>query len=316
MSDLTIGWLDPSINSRNTGDQIIADAVEAELRELVPKATLLRIPTQTFLSRMERSIASKCDHFIVGGTNLLNGNIPAYMQWKLDPHTMSIYRGRVSLLGVGWWQYKNHPNFVARRTWSALLGDGVHSVRDDYTAAMLEAVGINSRNTSCPTLWRVPTNIEFSKSQPDSVIFTITDYHKDPVQDARLIAGLRARYTNVVAWAQGAKDREYIKHIARGVSFLGESLVDFDEALNSRGFDYVGTRLHAGVRALQHGAKSTIIAVDNRAPEIARTTGLPVVSRQLDAAAWEAIDSRQPLGLALPTENIASWKNSLVASLS
>jgi len=43
--------------------------------------------------------------------------------------------------------------------------------------------------------------------------------------------------------------------------------------------DYVGTRLHGGIRCLIAGKRSLILEVDNRAAEIAKETGLPSLPR-------------------------------------
>ncbi|WP_323960950.1 polysaccharide pyruvyl transferase family protein [Arthrobacter sp. JZ12] len=310
-----VGWLDPSLNSRNTGDQIIADAVETELAGMLPDSYLLRLPTQTYLTRKERQLAAHCSDFVVGGTNLLNGNIPTYIQWKLDPHTVHTYKGSVSLLGVGWWQYQAKPNLLSRSLWRGLLGAGVNSVRDGYTQKMLTEVGVESINTGCPTMWRLPSEIPVSDKRPSGVIMTLTDYHRNPLRDAKLVRGLKERYEEVLVWPQGSKDRTYVRSLDRGVQFLGDGLEDFNSALNSRQFDYVGTRLHAGVRALQLGAKSTIVAVDNRAVEIAKHTGLPVISGNLEARDWAVVDERSDIRLELPREAINNWKAAFVAAV-
>ena len=43
--------------------------------------------------------------------------------------------------------------------------------------------------------------------------------------------------------------------------------------------DYVGTRLHGGIKCLIAGKRSLILEVDNRAAEIAKETGLPALPR-------------------------------------
>lgn len=309
-----VGWLDPSLNSRNTGDQIIADAVETELKSLLPDTLFLRIPTQTYLSRKERMLARHCHDFVVGGTNILNGNIPTYIQWKLDPHSFSIYRGSVTLMGVGWWQYQGPPNKISKLAWKGLLGSSVNSVRDDYTKNMLADIGIRSINTVCPTMWRLSEHAHIPPDRPSGVVMTLTDYHRNPIRDAKLIRGLRDRYDRVLVWPQGSKDRAYVRSLDRTASFLGDGLDDFNDALESGEFDYVGTRLHAGVRALQLGVKSTIVAVDNRAVEIAKHTGLPVISGELTANDWAVVEQRQPIELTLPQQAIREWKATFVGA--
>lgn len=311
-NSIRVGWLDPSVNSRNTGDQIIADAVSRELTQTLVGAELVRLPTQTFLNRSERSLVRTCDKFIVGGTNILNGNIPRYIQWKLDPGTYTAYKDRVSTMGVGWWQYQPAVNTISRRVWKGLLASGTNSVRDTYTAERLGEMGVQAINTSCPTVWQLPPTITFSTAAPSSVLMTITDYHKNPARDARLIKGLQERYDEVLIWPQGARDREYLSSLGRDLTFLGPALKDFDDALSSGHVDYVGTRLHAGIRALQFGVRSTILAIDNRATEISRDIGLPVMSNALTESDWQQVDDRKSVQLTIPHAAIEKWKENLV----
>ena len=48
----------------------------------------------------------------------------------------------------------------------------------------------------------------------------------------------------------------------------------------SENIDYVGTRLHAGIRALQHKKRTIIIGIDNRAIEKAKDFNLTVIDRK------------------------------------
>lgn len=314
--EVVLGWMDPSINSRNTGDEIIADSVELELKRLCPNAVVLRIPTQTWLSRKERKLLEVCQHFLVGGTNILNGNIPQYMQWKLDPHLLRAIAGRTSLLGVGWWQYNNEPSKLSSAIWRSVLGNGVHSIRDQYTVEVLSRIGIASHYTACVTMWQLPDKIEFTQDAPSKVLTTVTDYHRDPVRDSMLLKGLRERYDDVVAWPQSKRDEDYLRSLDRGIGILEPGLQSFNEALESGSYDFVGTRLHAGIRALQLGVKATIVAVDNRAPEISKTTGLPVITRQLTPADWRAVEDRSPLSLNIPRKYIDAWRYEFLRRIS
>ncbi|WP_427006380.1 polysaccharide pyruvyl transferase family protein [Pseudarthrobacter sp. H2] len=310
---IRVGWLDPSLNSRNTGDQIIADAVHRELRETLRDTEIVRLPTQTFLRPSERVLARSCNKFIVGGTNLLNGNIPRYIQWRLDPGSYGTYKRRVSTMGVGWWQYQSAANGVSRHIWKNVLGSGANSVRDTYTANRLAEFGVASINTSCPTVWKLPEYTSAQALAPSSVLMTITDYHKNPKRDLRLIRGLRDRYREVLVWPQGSQDRDYLTSLDSQIKFIGPELSDFDAALNGGSVDYVGTRLHAGIRALQFGVKSTILAIDNRATEISRDIGISIMSNDLNDVDWEQVDRREPGKLAIPHVAIGQWRKNLSA---
>ena len=71
----------------------------------------------------------------------------------------------------------------------------------------------------------------------------------------------------------------------------------------------MGTRLHAGVRALQHKKRTLILSVDNRANEIAKDTNLPVISRDNLAAIASWINSKYETKIKIPVDNINQWKN-------
>ena len=60
---------------------------------------------------------------------------------------------------------------------------------------------------------------------------------------------------------------------------IPSTLDAFDAALDQEDTDYVGTRLHGGIRALQHGRRSLIIAIDNRAREMHKDFNIPVLER-------------------------------------
>ena len=90
---------------------------------------------------------------------------------------------------------------------------------------------------------------------------------------------LGRNYRKVYLWIQGKKDEEYLQMLEKpsNLTIIPRSLKAYEEKLNLGNIDYVGTRLHAGIFALNHKIRSLIIAVDNRAIEIAKDTGLPIV---------------------------------------
>jgi hypothetical protein len=83
----------------------------------------------------------------------------------------------------------------------------------------------------------------------------------------------------------------------------------------AEGADYIGTRLHAGIRALQVGARSTIVVIDNRAAEIGRETGIPTVSRSL-LDSDEALFGTRTVEVTMPHEEIDLWVSETRAWLS
>ena len=71
--------------------------------------------------------------------------------------------------------------------------------------------------------------------------------------------------------------------------------------------DFVGTRLHGGMRAMQMGRRTIIIAIDNRATELQKDFGIPVIQEsdidQLD----DMICGKWETRIELPTDNIRAF---------
>ena len=73
--------------------------------------------------------------------------------------------------------------------------------------------------------------------------------------------------------------------------------------------DYVGTRLHAGIHALNNKVRSIIIAIDNRAIEMGKDFKLPVLERtNIELYLREQINSSDSIVLELPWDKIEEWK--------
>jgi hypothetical protein len=142
---------------------------------------------------------------------------------------------------------------------------------------------------------------------------TLTDYSREPKFDRQLLDVLKKSYRRVYLWLQGANDYSYLSSIAdpSEVEIIPPSLKAYDELLGDRSLslDYVGTRLHGGIRALQHRRRALIVGVDHRSLEKQRDFNLPVVDRYLSAGELEKIlYSEKPCEIRLPTENIRRWK--------
>jgi polysaccharide pyruvyl transferase WcaK-like protein len=217
-------------------------------------------------------------------------------------------------MGVGWWQYQKKPNLYTSLLYNRLLSQNyLHSVRDGYTENQLKSIGItNVINTACPTMWNL-TEEHCSKiptEKSDSVLVTFTEYNQKQKSDTDLIDLLSKEYKEIYYWTQQPKDYEYMKEICgdRAI-YLKPNLKALDEILSSRKVDYVGTRLHAGVRALQHQRRTLILSVDNRATEIAKDTNLPVIERDDINAIASQINSADRTNIKIPVENIKRWKS-------
>lgn len=305
---------DTSILTTNLGDEIIMDAVRKELRDVFSHAYFINAPTHDYLGKEALAMLQTEPFSFVGGTNLLSGNMNKYNQWKINLHAIGKVKNTV-LMGVGWWQYQDSVNQYTRFLLKNVLSSEItHSVRDSYTEEKLRSIGINNvLNTGCMTLWQLDAEHceKIPNEKSDEVVMTFTDYKPSPTYDKQLLDIAKKNYSKIYVWLQGAGDYRYLKDlVGNDVEFIESSLRAYDDLLSSHSdmLDYVGTRLHAGIRAMQHGRRSIIVSVDNRATEMGKNFNLPVIERlqldQLDAR----INASFQIDVRLPMENIKQWK--------
>jgi hypothetical protein len=142
-----------------------------------------------------------------------------------------------------------------------------------------------------------------------SAVTTLTHYLRDLEADTQLFKVLQASYKHLYFWPQQSEDAEYFSSLnISGVKIVPPSLARYDNFLEHEDVDFIGTRLHGGIRALQKQKRTLILAVDNRATEILKDTNLPVVQRDNIAAIEQFIGTKQACKITLPTEKIAQWK--------
>jgi polysaccharide pyruvyl transferase WcaK-like protein len=235
-----------------------------------------------------------------------------YNQWKINLWD-SLFIKDAILMGVGWWQYQKKPNLYTKILYHRILHKGyLHSVRDNYTKRQLESIGINNVvNTACPTMWSLTDEHcqDIPRRKSDSVLVTFTEYNQNQEYDFNLIKLLKERYSNIYFWTQQPKDYKYMYSIyGNKAIYVKPSLQALDEILTID-IDYLGTRLHAGIRALQNKKRTLILAVDNRAIEISKDTNLPVVPRNDWESITSWIESAYETRIRLPWSNIDKWKS-------
>lgn len=274
----------------------------------------MHLPTQEVISKISIGHAGRARHRFVGGTNLLSATMLRYKQWQINlRQTFSL--NDVTLMGVGWWQYQRDPDFYTRTLLRKVLSsEKIHSVRDAYTRKKLESIGLrNVLNTGCPTMWQLtPEHCrDISQEKAQKVILTLTDYHPDPVNDLKLIDLLLSHYQEVIFWPQGSGDMAYMRSLnVSNVSVLGPTLTAYDKALGEmESVDFIGTRLHGGVRAMQFKRRALIVAVDNRAREISTDTGLNVVGRSHMAEIEGWVTAPKPTSINMNWTAIDQWKS-------
>lgn len=305
---------DTAAGSTNLGDHIIMDAVNPLVDELFYHDFVLNVSSHLALHPLQILPFRKYQTAIVGGTNLLKNNMFKGKQWHVGLKELLVLRKKVILLGVGWWQYQEKPvNAYTSFLYKNLLSDQyLHAVRDQYTLEKLRKTGINNViNTGCPTTWMLNEAHcnQINPHKRDKVVTTVTDYLRDPERDKIMLETLKKNYKEVHVWIQGAKDQPYIESLTSQISYIAPKLSAFDRFLEEENCEYVGTRLHAGIRALQKKRKALIIGIDNRAIEMRNDVGLPVLERQRIDQLEKYIAEETPIRLYLNKENITLWKS-------
>lgn len=304
----------PSISSENIGDYIIQDYIDKTLEDIFESSIIVTMPTRSRLTEANYRHINNCDYAFVCGTNLIASNMHKRRQWDLSIRD-GFKMHDVILLGVGWWQYQEKPDSYTKWLLKHILSNKyLHSVRDSYTEKMLRKAGIdNVVNTACPTMWELKSEriSRIPKLKSKAVVTTLTNYMQNDDLDAFMLETLLGNYETVYVWLQAIEDYTQLQRlgVVDKVHIVPPTLKAYDEVLKSE-VDYIGTRLHGGIRALNAGKRSLIIAVDNRAVEISKDTGLPVIRREdvrdmLDTKINEPSD----INIVLPRENIIAWKS-------
>lgn len=308
---------EPSIGSDNLGDQIIVDGVKTALGDLISKSFGVELPTHTpvnwrYLRYLEKR---KSDFKFVCGSNIIVGklnDIVHLRQWAIPLLSMRWY-GPVVLVGVGAQQYHQKINWYTKLAYKCLLKkDVLHSVRDSYTERTLKKIGIsNVINTACPTMWGL--TVEHCKEIPQNkaryCVCTLTDYKKNISRDNYILDILKKNYEKVFFWPQGNGDLDYFCSLegSVGIEVIAANLESYNQYLENCDTDYVGTRLHGGMRALQKKRRTLIIGVDNRAKELQADFGIPVIDQESIENLGEVIQKEISLNIKLPTDGIKKF---------
>ena len=328
--------ISPFISTANIGDYIIQDYCDEIFSELFGDYLGICVPSREKVSKNGAKAILSSDFAFVCGTNLLTSDMLHYRAWGIDLQTPykiasaelprrklyqigtireNLKRFHIILLGAGWGEYQKSPTFYTRKVLIGLLDRTMlHAVRDSYTEQKLKEIGIhNVINTACPTMWHLTE--EFCSRIPHKkqniVVTTLTDYRRDEKRDRYLLDLLLSSYQTVYLWLQSFDDMEYLRQLgyAQCVKIIPPTLKCYDDFLQNSDADYIGTRLHGGIRALNYKKRACIIGVDNRAVEIAKDTGLPMIKREeLDSFLRDWIESEQPTCIRIPSDNIRKWK--------
>ena len=298
------------------------DSVNKTIENFFSQSYISRIPSHERNSDMGRRMVESSEICFVGGTNILSSNISPSGQWKLYNEDIEAFSKTDTVtIGVGWNAYGDSLEEGSREKLKEILsGKFQHSVRDRYTEKMLSRCGINSIFTGCPTTWSL--NKRHCESIPttkaDSVVFTLTEWRKDPQRDKKFIKIIKSLYKNVYFFSQMYMDYEYLNSLGEeNIKVVSPTLSGFDSFLNNEDVDFIGTRLHGGIRALQKGKRTLIISVDNRAVEMGRDMNLPVMDRsEVDMLLEEWCLSHQKTDIKIPSDNVSRFLCQFDLSLS
>jgi len=308
---------DTSIGTLNVGDEIINDSASSHLRQIFPLHQFIKLTTHDGISNVGLNRSAIGDYRFICGSNILNSQQIYSQQWNFS--LLDFMRMEpMTLMGVGWANYQKKPSYLTSWLFNNKLDKKIyHSVRDSYTENMLKSIGVQKvLNTSCPTMWDLTEAHckSIPKTKGDNVILTLTDYREDLEADSYLISELKFLYKDVYIWIQGSKDLNYFNKINQDlrdtIQVVPPSLAAYDSVLNSvESLDFVGTRLHAGIRALQKGKRTIIIGIDNRAIEKQKDFNIPVVLRKnIRHELQNNILSDFETKIIIPQKNIETWK--------
>lgn len=310
---------DTAIGTGNKGDDIIMDSTKNVLKELLDESYVLNLGTHvvnyTGFQLLKRNFKVKfmeeADYKFIMGTNLLTNRLLRISpQFNINPFNCMPYKNAI-LFGVGAQQKSGFPDPYSKYMYHRILShEYIHSVRDDLAKEKLERMGFKVLNTGCPTLWSLTEELcsQIPRKKSDQAILTVSANCKNHNADQKLIDIVRKNYEKVYLWGQWIPDEAYFNSFKNieGVEVI-RSLSRYHDILSREDIDYVGTRLHGGVYAMQHKKRAIIIAVDHRALGVNDINHINCLDRKdidgLDAMINSEIETK----IQLQTEEIQTW---------
>lgn len=307
---------DTAEGSDNVGDSIIMDYCHQQLASFLTNNIYWydKVPTHLEIGKSAYRMNKSAIYNFVCGTNILKTTILRKKLWKVG-FREAINLKDLILMGTGWGNYnKFETDFYTKWVYKSILSSKyIHSVRDGYTELKLKKIGINNvLNTACPTMWNLTPehckNIPTKKS--NEVVTALTYYKPDIERDKELFNILNKNYSKIYLWLQQAEDYEYYQSLDLNldVTIIKPLLSEYDKLLVNRNVDFIGSRLHGGIRALNFKRRALIVGVDNRATEINKDTNLPFISRENIEYANKWINSMSNTEIFLPYDKINEWK--------
>lgn len=309
-----VSIFDTTVSDNNLGNQIIMESVYEYLRIMFPEQFFVKLPYLDSIGPESLNYIAQSKYVFFGGTNALSAEMENYKQWGIDESNVSRIKN-VILMGVGWWQYQGAISLNTRGILRSVLHENIyHSVRDSYTVEKLYSIGLKKViNTGCPSLWNITDDIcgRIPRGKAENVLVTFTNYSQYPERDSYLADIVRRNYRDIYVWIQGPEDFAYAQKLIGDFHAVPPSVGALDSLLQSNtSLDYVGTRLHAGIRALQFARRSIIIGIDNRAIEMGRDFNLTIIKKDdISKELERLINSDFRTSVRVPSKNIEKWKS-------
>lgn len=312
------------IGSRNLGDQIIMESSKNELLKIFDEYFFFEMPTQLEMLTKEFKVLKEKETkaAFVCGTNLLGPlKLKARRnQWKIGlkflMYVLTKKIDTIVLVGAGWNKYQDKKITFLEKLFlrKLLINNHIHSVRDEYTKKKLKEIGIeNVINTGCVTTWGLTKekckNRKVNKAK--KAIITLTDYNRDFELDRELFEIVNNNYEEIYFWPQGTGDLEYVKELIKNeikYKIINPNYESYKKFLKENECDFIGTRLHGGIKALQLGKRTIIIGIDNRALEM-KENKLPILDRkEIRSKLDDMINSEFKIEIEIFDEEIKKWK--------
>lgn len=315
---------DTALGTSNNGDEIIMESIHNEFKELIDNNFSLRLAThvnnfsflQMFRNNGKINYFKSADYKFIFGTNLIAqkriGKVNS--QWQLKLSNVPIYEGCI-LVGAGCTFSGNKVDPLAKKLYKKVLsGKYYHSVRDEQTKKIVESLGVKAINTGCPTLWCFTP--EFCEDIPvkksEECIITVSGYADqfDTQMDQKMVDIVKGNYKKVYCYIQTTEDEKYLKTLKNTQDIICVySLNKYKEILNTKDIDYIGTRLHGGIYAMQNKSRSIIISIDHRARGFYETNNIPILERNSMDKLDGMINSEFKTEIRINQKAIDSFKN-------
>jgi len=314
----------PADGTLNSGDYIIDKYVREEMNFLLSNSITAEfgthLPIARFYQNIRKNITRKaCDEadykFLCGSSLIKTSLLRLSPDWSLTPSSCPYYSNSIAI-GIGIGKNASRVDEYTRHIYKKIFSkDYIHSTRDEKTKLFLEKeLGMKAINTGCPTLWGITDDLcqHIPNKRHDKVIFTLTYNNPNP-EDKILIEILKSEYKKLYFWVQGYGDLDYLKSLTdiEEINIIGHSLSEYENILKDGDeYDYVGTRLHAGIFAIRHGVRSIILSIDNRAEDMKESYNLPTIPmKSIENELSNYINSSFETSIKVDKSKIDSWKN-------